>query len=117
LQTRSKSFFICNKWLAIDKDDGAIERLLPVAGEAQKAEITYLIKKETKEKLADNHLWISVFAKPVLSSFNRCDRLTCCYVLLCLTMLLNIMYYGQDNSAAALGLKLGPFYFSLIQVN
>jgi polycystin 1L2 len=116
LQTRERSFFICNEWLAIDKGDGSVERLLPVVGDAQKQDMMYLIQKQTKEKLADTHLWLSVFAKPTLSSFTRVDRLTCCFDFLYLTMLLNIMYYGQDKSATPLGFKLGPFSFSLAQV-
>jgi len=30
LQTREKYYFICNKWLAIDKEDCPINVLLPV---------------------------------------------------------------------------------------
>jgi hypothetical protein len=44
LQTREKFYFICNKWLAFNSDDGLIDRLLPVCGEKQKVTIKISIK-------------------------------------------------------------------------
>ena len=109
LQTRDKSYFICDKWLAIDKEDGLVERLLPISLEEQKTKFKYLLAKQTKQKLSDGHLWFSIFARPVQSSFNRLDRLTCCFVLLAISMLMSILYYGMDSSRSADGLKIGPF--------
>ena len=115
LQTREKSYFINEKWLAIDKGDLAIERTLSISSEVEKTSFKYLLGKSTKEKLRDGHLWFSIFARPLQSSFTRLDRLTCCFVLLAISMLMNIMYYGMDTSAAAAaaqqdtGLKLGPY--------
>ncbi len=42
----AKSYFICQKWLAVEKDDGRVERILPVAGEYQKHEFSYLLSKQ-----------------------------------------------------------------------
>jgi hypothetical protein len=116
LQTREKNYFICEKWLALDKEDGAIDRLLPVCGEAQKTQFKYLLSKQAKQKLSDGHLWFSIFARPAQSSFTRLDRLTCCFVLLCMTMLMNILYYGIDKSSNPGGLKVGPLNLTPEQV-
>jgi polycystin 1L2 len=116
LQTREKHVFICDKWLAVDKSDGKIERLISAAGQKQKKEIKYLIKSETKEKLSDNHLWLSIFFRPTLSSFNRTDRLTCCFLILYLTMLLNILYYDNEKSTQTASLKMGPFHLSQAEI-
>lgn len=116
LQTREKFYFICNTWLSFDKGDGQIQRILPVAGSMQKVELKYLAEKQTKEKLRDGHLWFSIFARPALSSFTRTDRLTCCFVLLYITMLINIMYYEQDKSSSSGQLTLGPLSLSKTQV-
>jgi len=45
------------------------------------------------------------------SSFTRLDRLTCCFVLLCITMLMNIMYYDLNDSSSSTssGLQIGPY--------
>jgi polycystin 1L2 len=110
LQTREKSYFLCDKWLALDKGDGLVDRLLPVSLSEQKNKFAYLFQKQTKHKLSDGHLWFSVFARPVQSAFNRLDRLTCCFVLLSITMLMNILYYGLSGSSSSNsnGLKIGP---------
>ena len=109
IQTREKSYFICEKWLAIDKEDCLIERVLPISSKEDKIKFKYLLTKQTKQKLSDGHLWFSIFARPVQSSFNRLDRLTCCFVLLSISMLMNIMYYGMDTSASQDGLQIGPY--------
>ena len=117
LKTRQKFYFLCNDWLAVEKSDGRIDRCLFVAGERQKTQIKFLIQKQSKEKLKDNHLWLSIFTRPVQSSFTRLDRVTCCFVLLYITMLMNIMYYGVVNSSnSSSGLKVGYFYVTTEQV-
>jgi hypothetical protein len=110
LQNRDKSYFICDSWLAVDKEEGLIERSLPISLQAQKTQFKYLLAKQTKQKLSDGHLWFSILARPVQSSFNRLDRLTCCFVLLAISMLMNILYYGMAGQAnKADGLQIGPF--------
>jgi hypothetical protein len=111
LQTRDYFYFICGQWLALNKGDGCIERNLMVASESDKTKFSYLLSKETKKKLTDDHLWFSIFARPVQSSFTRLDRLTCCFVLLAISMLMNILYYGMGtNQTSQSGLKIGPYF-------
>ena len=117
LQTRQRFYFLCNDWLAVEKSDGRIDRCLFVAGERQKTQIKFLIQKQSKEKLKDNHLWLSIFTRPIQSSFTRLDRVTCCFVLLYITMLINILYYGVVNTSnSSSGLKVGYFYVTTEQV-
>ena len=117
LQTREKSFFICEKWFSLDKDDCQIERMLPISLDLDKTKFSYLLSKQTKDKMSDDHLWFSIFNRPIHSAFTRLDRLTCCFVLLSMTMLMNIMYYGMDNTPNADGLKIGPVNVTLQQVS
>ena len=42
LQTKQKYYFICKKWLRVEKGDGLIERIIPVAGKVQKKECCYV---------------------------------------------------------------------------
>ena len=42
---------MCNKWLAVDRDDGAIERLLPAATEEDVANFEYLFFTTTQKVL------------------------------------------------------------------
>ena len=113
LQTRDKSYFICNNWLAIETEDTPTNVLLPVAGNAQKFNLKYLLEKQSKHKLSDTHMWLSIFTRPVHSSFTRTDRLTCCFVLLSISMLMNILYYDSKSCIPSQdGLKIGPVNIS-----
>lgn len=98
-----------------------ISRLLPVVGNAQKNEFNYLLEKQMKHKLNDGHMWLSIFSRPIQSSFSRTGRLTCCFVLLYLSMLMNIMYYDiqeiDENKQLKDGLILGPIVITSEQVN
>ena len=132
-----KSYFICQKWLSVEKDGGVVsasasllarwssavlqvERLLPVASEPEKRALLYLLSKKAYRSLSDDHLWFSIFSRPPPSSFTRVQRCTCCFVLLFTAMLLNILYYGQGTKESSEtkhdGLSLGPFYFTREQV-
>ena len=115
LQTREKIYFICEKWFALDKDDSKIERILFPSLDEEKRKYKYLLAKQAKQKLSDEHLWFSIFARPVQSSFTRLDRLTCCFVLLSISMLMNIMYYGVDTSSSTDGIKIGSYVNITIQ--
>ena len=118
LQTKEKFVFICEKWLALEKDDGKVSRSLVVANQKQKSQFKYLISKETKQKLSDGHLWLSVFIRPTQSSFSRLDRLTCCFVLLYVTMLMNILYYEvSETNSQVEGIEFGPFKITAQQVS
>ena len=65
LQTREKFYFICEKWLALDKEDSLIERVLHASSREDKTQFKYLLSKETKAKLSNEHMWFSIFARPV----------------------------------------------------
>jgi polycystin 1L2 len=121
LQTREKFYFICQKWLAVEKGDGKLERDLFVASEWQKKELKYLMEKQSRHYLMDNHLWMSVFYRPVQSSFTRLDRVTCCFLFHYISMFLNIVCYGIVSISATKSnlnkLDLTLFKISLQQVN
>ena len=116
LQTKQKYYFLAEKWFAVEKSDGKIDRLLTIATSVQKSNLQYMARKQASLKLADGHLWLSIFTRPSQSSFSRLDRVTCCFVLLFTSMLMNILYYGLDNSENGGGLVLGPFSITPQQV-
>lgn len=118
LQTMEKSYFIAQKWFAVEKDDEKIERTLPVASEIEKSQFSYILSKKTYFKIADAHLWFSIFSRPPSIHFTRMQRCTCCFVLFFTTMLLNIMYYDlvAEAKTATGGLIIGPFMITPQQV-
>ncbi|CAF1681113.1 unnamed protein product [Adineta ricciae] len=120
LQTLEKFHFISQKWFAVEKDDGKIERILPVADEIEKDNFSYILSKKTYHNISDGHLWFSIFSRPPSNQFSRVQRCTCCFVLFFSAMLLNIMYYDLSNQAKTsenLLLQLGPLKITPQQVS
>jgi hypothetical protein len=103
--------------LALDKDDGQLERVLLLGTQKDKTKLSYLLPRRIKNKLRDDHLWFSILGRPVQSSFTRLDRLTCCFFILSISMLVNIMYYEieDNNNTNQDGLKIGPYINLTIQ--
>ena len=75
-----------------------------------------LFHHATTTKLFDDHLWISVIARPVKSRFSRAERLSCCLCLLLTSMLTSAMFYGQELNDSTTKIVIGPFLFSFEQV-
>ncbi|CAF1131097.1 unnamed protein product [Adineta steineri] len=122
LQTLDKFYFISQQWFAVEKDDGRIERTLPVASEAEKQDFSYVLSKKGYHSVSDGHLWFSIFSRPPSNRFTRVQRCTCCFVLFFTSMLINIMYYDLSNEADASSethsgaLSIGPFYIAPQQI-
>ncbi|UJR16214.1 hypothetical protein I4U23_003124 [Adineta vaga] len=76
LQTMDKSYFISQRWFAVEKDDGMIERVLPVAGEDQRREFSYVLSKQAYHSVSEGHLWFSIFSRPPSNRFTRVQRCT-----------------------------------------
>jgi hypothetical protein len=117
VQTGEKYEFICNKWLAVEKDDGSVDRLLPVAGREEATEFSHLFQQTTQKNLADGHLWFSVFMRPPRSRFTRVQRVSCCMALLYLSMLVNAMWYQRvPPKPTGSAVDFGPFSLSPEQI-
>lgn len=63
-------------------------------------------------------MWFSIFSRPPSTRFTRVQRCTCCFVLLFMTMLLNILYYDQAaaSQTSGQGLTLGSVHIASEQV-
>ncbi|CAF1261744.1 unnamed protein product [Adineta steineri] len=117
LQTMEKFDFICERWLAVEKDDGKIERVLYVANDDERQKFSHVLSKHTYYSMTNNHLWFSIFSRLRVNRFTRVQRCTCCFVLFYISIFLNIMYYGISNETKnTASLTLGPFYISSQQI-
>ena len=117
-RTGVKAYFICEKWFSVVQGDGLIDRILPVSGKRQKTEFKYLLAKNTTQNLRDGHLWFSLIARPIDSTFNRVDRFTCCYVIIFTNMFMSILWYRYTSAGNTGddGIKIGPLSITLEQV-
>ncbi|CAF0819785.1 unnamed protein product, partial [Didymodactylos carnosus] len=112
-----ESYFICDNWLAVEKSDGMVDRVVPVASTTELKSFTHLFTQSVKKKFSDGHLWFSVFSRPVRSNFTRLQRISCCISLLFCTMISNAMFYKTENkSEKGFILQLGPLRFTLTQL-
>ena len=100
--------------MAIEKDDGKLERELFVTDDESKN-----IDKDCENAILDLHLWLSVFYKPILSPFTRLDRVTCCFVFHYLSMLICILYYDRTDTTSNDSNRINFVFFeiSFQQVN
>ena len=95
IQTDKTFQFLCNRWLAVDQDDGQVEMVAPVSGKDELSDFNYVFLTKTRNDLTDGHLWISVYARPPRSSFTRVQRLASCMSLLMTSMVASAMFYGR----------------------
>ncbi|PVD38502.1 hypothetical protein C0Q70_01117 [Pomacea canaliculata] len=119
LQTGQRYMFVCERWFAMDKDDGLVDRLVPLAQQDEVMSFDNLFSEFTKLGLTDTHLWFSCLLRPAPSAFTRVQRLSCCVVLLLLTMITSAMFYkpednetGASTNSMGLEVKIGIMRFS-----
>ncbi|EDO43195.1 predicted protein, partial [Nematostella vectensis] len=116
IETNANWIFMCDRWLALEKDDGMVDRVLLVSTDKDLKTFKTLFNTKVSTDLFDGHLWMSVVKKPPKSSFTRVQRLTCCMSLLYTTMMTGAMFYNvggvKDNST----ISLGPLTFSVRQL-
>ena len=111
-QTEERWVFPINRWLALEKDDGQIG--VTVDSKSRSA-FSAQFRSCFARKIADSHLWMSVFGKACSSTFTRVQRASCCLSVLFSAMIANAMFYnigGQSDGA----IQVGPFKFSWRQI-
>ncbi|XP_060560495.1 polycystin-1-related protein-like isoform X2 [Ruditapes philippinarum] len=91
LNTGNQYIFICEKRLAVEEQDGKVEREFMVL------DGTLQFKKALPSKvvqyMADFHIWMSLLTCPPYGGFMRTERLTVCLTMLLVYMCLNAMWY------------------------
>lgn len=65
IQTGVTTRFICDKWLAVDRDDHEDDRTLPALSPDDPLSASYVLKSAGNKKLRDDHIWWSVFTRPL----------------------------------------------------
>ncbi|XP_022808986.1 polycystic kidney disease protein 1-like 2 [Stylophora pistillata] len=111
-QTEERWVFPINRWLALEKDDGQIE---VTVDSRSYSTFSAQVRSRFARKIADSHLWMSVFGKACSSTFTRVQRASCCLAVLFSAMIANAMFYniGGESDGA---IQVGPFKFSWKQI-
>ena len=71
IQTNEKWEFVCNRWLANEKGDGQVERLVNVSGEEEKNSFDHLFQYTTERGIREQHIWFSIFLRNERNRFTR----------------------------------------------
>ena len=111
-QTEERWVFPINRWLALEKGDGQIE---VTVNSTTYSAFSAQVRSHFPRKIADSHLWMSVFGKACSSTFTRVQRASCCLSVLFSAMIANAMFYniGGESDGA---IQVGPFKFSWKQI-
>ena len=114
-ETLEKWYFLGNRWLALEKNDGKIEVEITCAGKNESLSFSNLFYFRGAKTLGEKHLWLSLFTKAPHNTFTRCQRLSCCLSILFAAMVTNAMFYKQ-GIAPEDTFKLGPIQLSWTQI-
>lgn len=111
-KTDTKWFFVCNRWLAAEREDGNIERVLYVSSPEEVNSFRNKFYSRASAGLGDGHIWLSVVARPPTSPFTRVQRLSCCLSVLMSAMVTNAMFYQFGAEETSNAFQIGPLVLS-----
>ncbi|GFN82419.1 polycystic kidney disease protein 1-like 2, partial [Plakobranchus ocellatus] len=94
LNTGQAAYFLCQRWLAVDRDDGKVEREF-TSVEGRNITFNMIFWLKGSQYLSDFHTWMSVLTRPPHSRFTRVQRLTVCLTLLSAYMCLSAIWFKQ----------------------
>ncbi|NXX61158.1 PKDRE protein, partial [Scopus umbretta] len=94
-------FFMCRKWLSLDKGDHLLERTFSVTSPNMPLPRSDYFLINFANSLTESHLWFSIFAHVLTGSFSRLQRLSSCLAILLLNLVANIMFFnaGKDEQS------------------
>lgn len=115
VQTDTVWFFVCNRWLAAEREDGKIERVLHLSGPEEINRFRNKFYARTASGIGDGHLWLSVLTRLPTSPFTRVQRVSCCLSVLLTAFVTNAMFYqfGKESKDT---FQVGPLVLSLRQI-
>ncbi|KFP35081.1 Polycystic kidney disease and receptor for egg jelly-related protein, partial [Chlamydotis macqueenii] len=101
MSTRKTWFFMCRKWLSLEKSDRLLERTFAVTNpKTPLPRIDYFLI-DLNDRLTQSHLWFSIFAHFLTGTFSRLQRLSTCLAILLLKLLVNIMFFNANKNEEA----------------
>ena len=106
--------FPCERWLSVET---SLEANLIGVSEGDTVQFESRFFTHARDRISENHMWMSILYRPVSSTFSRVERASCALAYILLTMVANAMYYdtGSDYELPAL-FEVGPFRFTPKQV-
>ena len=97
----------CRRWMAVEKEDGNIERVLRMRDAGNSARFAKHIYSRAVTNLTEEHVWLSVVTKHPQERFTRVQRISCCLSFLYLSMLTSAMFY-REGPVKDIPVTIGP---------
>ncbi|NWX18145.1 PKDRE protein, partial [Aegotheles bennettii] len=98
ISTGKTWFFMCRKWLSLDKGDHLLERTFYATTPKTRLPRTDFFLIHLVNSLTESHLWFSIFASVLSGTFSRLQRLSSCLAILLLNLFVNIMFFNADKN-------------------
>ncbi|CAH1781664.1 unnamed protein product, partial [Owenia fusiformis] len=105
--------FMCNRWLAVDRGDFTTSCTLLPTNEKDLKQFGTAFPGLASKNMREDHLWLSIFSKPVESHFTRVQRLMCAFTLLLSYMLTKIMFFDVPSDEPKLQQQIGSIHISI----
>ncbi|XP_050825882.1 polycystin family receptor for egg jelly [Serinus canaria] len=101
MSTRKVWFFLCRKWLFLDKNNPSRAQKFSVTDPQTPLPKSDYFLIHFNRRLTEYHLWLSIFAPVIAGAFTRFQRLSTFLAVLLFTLLVNIMFFnaGKDDEA------------------
>ncbi|XP_041364618.1 polycystic kidney disease protein 1-like 2 [Gigantopelta aegis] len=117
LQTKERDDFIFYQWLSLEV--GQIDTCIGVGSAENLRIFKTMFFEHARQKISDDHLWLSTVLRPVKSHFSRVQRVGCCLAFILLSMIANAMFFqGKEfkTRKQSADLELGPIKFNFSQL-
>ncbi|KAA0193578.1 hypothetical protein HAZT_HAZT011909 [Hyalella azteca] len=118
LQKFEQYTFETNAWLALNRGDGLVDRTFLCANYNE--DVSTFSQKmyvNVNRNANQDHIWMSVFLRPIGSRYCRKERIVVCATFLFVSMLLNAMFYEVEGESPIDAYAfVGPVPISLSQM-
>ncbi|XP_015483309.1 polycystic kidney disease and receptor for egg jelly-related protein [Parus major] len=97
MSTRKVWFFLCRKWLFLDKNKPSQDWKFSVTDpQTPLPKLDYFLINFNR-RLTEYHLWLSIFAPVIVGGFTRFQRLSTFLTVILFSLLVNIMFFNAEK--------------------
>ncbi|XP_014734619.1 PREDICTED: polycystic kidney disease and receptor for egg jelly-related protein [Sturnus vulgaris] len=101
MSTRKAWFFLCRKWLFLDKNNPLRDWKFSVTDpQIPLPKLDYFLINFNR-RLTEYHLWLSIFAPVIAGAFTRFQRLSTFLAVILFSLLVNIMFFNAEKDDEA----------------
>ena len=114
LQQHQLFLFEANAWLSFNRNDCLVDQTFSCStNTVEETDFSQNMYINANRNANQDHMWMSIFLKPIGSRFSRKERVTVCAAFLYLSMLVNAMWYQTaEESGVDAMIYIGPIPFT-----